>query len=855
MPIDFSKFKKKEEVSRETHPIKLYDSLTRSGGLNDLWRGQYLALEQWHNTRDKENLVVGLNTGGGKTVIGLLQGQALVNETNGRVLYLCGSIQLIKQTEDAAKSLGLEVATYYNRQFKNEREFNMGKVLCITTYQALFNGLSRLAKDEIAGLIFDDSHVASHIIRDHYTIRLSEQNFPETYSTLINSLKHYYEETHSSQLFNQVVKHKNDPTVLFVPMFIWQNVYKKVTDVMVDEGVPRGSSTRYAWEYLRDSLDLCAVFLTSHTIEITPFLPPVHQLKFMGENTKRIFLSATVQDNTDFIRSFGFEPGEIISPKTRAGESERLIVTPYVNKQISGDLFEHVIDYSKTNKVLVISSSERRARRWRQYEMAFSNDDFAQKVNEFKTANSGLLVAPARFEGMDFPNDTCRTLVIDGLPSGTGLLEKLMWNSLGEVETLQGTIASRTVQSLGRISRGNDDYGIVYLFGNDLADWITRKYNRDRLPRYISAQLDLGERIIEDLNSIEELKELEKSILSRNPGWSELHQEEVKNSSVTSETEPVVVNNKNKETEIIPLTEIDFIKDLWNRDYLKAARKLEGNLDGLFENDKGLATWHSHWIGFCYQRSGSEITAKKYYNRAAKSFRVLGVLPEETQSIVVSPLIPDNDTQAARIINVLSERGEINYGSFSQMDGRLSALSQAQSSSSNVYEEALRWLGKYLGFQSSRPDKESGIGRGPDNFWLSSEVAIMIESKSDKGGVAPYSKREVGQSHNHLEWINEDYPDINVSWKLMIAGPDVEAAPAASPSSEMQVWLPEEILSLTVRISQLVRDTWKESTPATLYSELERNLIEAELTHVDILNSLPDRPIRKNSEIVQNENE
>src|SRR5690625_3104513 len=852
MSIDFGRFKRREELPREIHPIKLYDSLTRSGGLNDLWRGQYLALEHWNEIRDKEDIVVGLNTGGGKTVIGLLQGQALVNETNGRVFYLCGSIQLIKQTEDAAKSLGLEVATYYNRQFKNEREFNMGKVLCITTYQALFNGLSRLAKDDIAGLIFDDSHIASHIIRDHYTLRLSENEFPETYSTLISAIKPYYDEVYSSQLFNQVVMHKNDPTVLFIPMFVWQDVFEKVTDVMVGEGVPRGNSTVYAWGYLRDSLDLCAVFLTSHTIEFTPFVPPVHQLNFMRKNTKKIFLSATFEGNTDFVRSFSFLPGERISPATRAGESERLIITPYVNSNISDDLFDHVINYSKNNKVLVISSSERRAQRWRQYEIPFSTNDFTLKVNEFKNADSGLLVAPARFEGMDFPNDTCRTLVIDGLPAGTGLYEKMMWNNLGEVKFLQGTIASRVIQSLGRISRGNDDYGIVYLFGNDLANWITQKSNSDRLPRYISAQLDLGERITEGLSSIEELKDLERAILERNPEWSELHQEEVKDASITSEENSITENNE-KENAKVPLSEISFLKHLWDRDYMKAARKFEKGLDELFENDKGLAAWHSHWISFCYQKLGEESTANKYFNRAAKSFRLLGVLPEERETIVDSALIPNNETQAARILKVLGERGEINYGSFSQMDDRFSALLQSQNISSNMYEEALRWLGLYLGFQSSRPDKESGIGRGPDNFWLSSEVAIMIESKSDKGGVAPYSKKEVGQSHNHLEWINEEYPNHNLNWKLMIAGPDVEAAPAASPTAEMKVWLPEEILSLSVRIRQVVRDTWKESTPATLYGELERNLEEAKLNHVDILNSLPDRPIRKNDQIVQNE--
>jgi hemoglobin-like flavoprotein len=849
MPIDFNKFKKKEESLHETHPIKIYDGLTRSGGLNDLWRGQYLALEKWQELRNKPNLVVGLNTGGGKTVIGLLQGQALVNETQGRVFYLCGSIQLIKQTADAAKSLGLKVATYYNRKFENEREFNMGKVLCITTYQALFNGFSRFAKDEISGLIFDDSHVASHIIRDHYTLHLSEDDFPETYSTLINTVKKYFEDIHSSQLFEQVVNHKNDPTVLFIPMFVWEEAYKKITQVMVEEGVPTGSSTKYAWEYLRDHLDLCSVFLTSYSIEITPFLPPVHLSKFMGENTKKIFLSATVQDNIDSIRSFGFLPGERIAPKTRAGESERLIVTPYVNKELSEKLFEHVIDYSKTNKVLVISSSERRARRWRQHELTFSSEDFAQRVYEFKSANSGLLVAPARFEGMDFPNDTCRTLVIDGLPSGTGHLEKLMWNSLGEVKSLQGTIASRVVQSLGRISRGNDDYGIVYLFGNDLADWITRKPNRDRLPRYICAQLELGERMSESLTSIEELEELEKSVLERNPGWSELHQEEVKNASVTSEQDSSESETEKEEKVQLPIAETHFIKHLWNRDYVKAARKLEQHLDLLFKDDKGLAAWHSHWIGYCYLKAGDEVTANIYLKRAAKSFRVLGVIPEERERVVASPLIPDNESQSARILKVLSERGEINYGSFSQMDDRLSALSQAKIVSSNVYEESIKWLGRYLGFQSTRPDQESGIGRGPDNFWLSSEVGIMIESKSDKGGVAPYSKKEVGQTHNHLEWIKEEYPDIHVNWKLMIAGPDVEAAHAASPSKEMNVWLPEEVHSISERIRQLIRDTWKESTPATIYSELEKNLKEAELTHMDILNSLPERPIRKSSHL------
>ncbi|OHX41425.1 MULTISPECIES: helicase C-terminal domain-containing protein [Cytobacillus] len=848
MPIDFNKFKKKDALPKEVDPIKIYDGLARSGGLNDLWRGQYLALEEWQDNRDEKEVTISLNTGGGKTVIGLLQGQSIVNETLGKVFYLCGSIQLIKQTEEFASSMPLKVATYYNRNLEREAEFNKGEVLCLTTYQAMFNGLSRFAREPILGLIFDDAHVASHIIRDHFTLRITDVEFANSYSTLVNSVKSYYDQIHSGQLFDQVVNQKNDPAILFIPTFIWEEINVKVTDVLLSEGVAENKSTKYAWEHLRDNLDLCAVFLTSRSIEITPFLAPVHLLKFMQHSTKKIFLSATVQDEPDFIRSFGFRSGKKIEPKTRAGESERLIVTPYVKKEISEYLFQHIIQLSKSRKILIIPNSERRARRWREHESRFSSKDFSEKVNEFKSSSTGLLVAPARFEGMDFPNDTCRSLVIDGLPSGTGLLEKFQWNSLGEVRALQGTIASRVVQSMGRISRGNDDYGIVYLLGNDLADWITRKLNRERLPSYIRAQLELGERITEELTSIEELQQFEQAVLEREDGWSDLHQEEIKNALIEKISDESESKSKEEKFDIeVAISERSFIRHFWNREYAKAAKALETNLDKLFEEDKGLAAWHSHWIGYSYLKYGNQDIAYKYFNRSAKSFKALGLIPDHNEKQVVSTIIPDEETQAGRIIKFLSTRGEINYGTFSQLDDRLAPFFNAARVSSNSYEEALRWLGLYLGFQSSRPDSESGIGRGPDVFWLSPEVAIMIESKEEKSGKTPYSKKEVGQSFNHLEWINEEFLDHKFSWELVIVGPDIEAAPAASPSEEMKILLPEEVISLANRIRQLLFDTWKKSTPSTFYSELEKNLAEGELKHMDILNLIPQRPIRKSN--------
>ncbi|MBN2982304.1 DEAD/DEAH box helicase family protein [Cohnella algarum] len=123
MSFDFSQFFNKTTGPREQHPIKIYDNLPK-GKVNDLWRGQYLALEEIHHVLDqgKKHVVVILNTGGGKTVIGLLEGQSITNRSLDRVFYLCGSNQLIVQTAQAAERLGLSVATYFNRNMCNRQD-------------------------------------------------------------------------------------------------------------------------------------------------------------------------------------------------------------------------------------------------------------------------------------------------------------------------------------------------------------------------------------------------------------------------------------------------------------------------------------------------------------------------------------------------------------------------------------------------------------------------------------------------------------------------------------------------------------------------------------------------------------
>ena len=106
MPIDFSRISKPKDSKRIVEPIELFQSLRVSDpAINDMWLAQGDALRKWHDNRTQSDTAIVLNTGAGKTLVGLLAAQSLVNETRGHIAYACSSIQLVEQT--AAKAAGM----------------------------------------------------------------------------------------------------------------------------------------------------------------------------------------------------------------------------------------------------------------------------------------------------------------------------------------------------------------------------------------------------------------------------------------------------------------------------------------------------------------------------------------------------------------------------------------------------------------------------------------------------------------------------------------------------------------------------------------------------------------------------
>ena len=286
-------------------------------GINDLWLAQGDALREWHENRRERDIGIVLNTGAGKTLVGLLAAQSLVNETKGRVLYACSSIQLVEQTAEKATGYGLKVTTYFRRDYSNDL-FSRCLAPCVTTYQALFNGLSIFFRGEVAAVVFDDAHAAEHLLRDHFSVRISQTGNPNLYSEILSQFEDYFRNTGKSVTLRETWEGRS-AQVLLVPPFEVRNQHQELISRLLEGGVQEYMDTKFAWEHVKDHVDQCCVLISATDVTLTPPFVPTLTLPYFSDAVRRVYLSATLSAPDAFTRTFGKAPGRVVAPGDYGG--------------------------------------------------------------------------------------------------------------------------------------------------------------------------------------------------------------------------------------------------------------------------------------------------------------------------------------------------------------------------------------------------------------------------------------------------------------------------------------------------------------------------------------------------------
>lgn len=783
--MDFSQLKRPPRNSKPLDPIAIFERRpSRPDTPNDLWRGQTEALTEWHKNRAKSDVLIALNTGAGKTIVGLLIAQSLVNEGIENVTYLCSTNDLVLQTQREAPKLGIDCTLRIYSNFDNNL-FETGKSFCITNYASLFNGLSVLQRSYFPGaVIFDDAHVAERMIRDSFTLKITR----EKHSVLFQEIKFLFE-NHFRELgkygsFEEIINNPSQFLIMATPTAVREHC-ERLYNLLIAYGAREDSNLKYAFKYLKDNLGHCSVIFAHESIEIAPPFLPIFSLPIFSRNIRRIYLSATLNYKSDIARAFGQIPEVCIEPKNDAGNGERLVLfaDELPSKKINDTLIQSL---SLTHKVLIAVPSYPQAQKWIKVGTPPSQENFSAKLEEFRDALSGTFILVSRVDGIDLPHDTCRVMVLDGLPTGASLLEQYQWNILDMSNFRAAKVSNQIIQLFGRINRGRNDYGVFIINGKTLSNWLRTDRKLALLPELLRKQIKLGLCLHDQQKSLDDSKFVDviNQVLSREQGWIDFYGDSITNMEVDDEAFQRTQKIEESITKAA-VAEVRFMSEIWERNYTIARQTLEEVIEDTARADTKLAGWHNFWIGMCLEFEQDYESAQDEYSRAYKRLGNQIIIPKliNNNQRITSEIELSTDFER-QIYNLVGKSSQQSYQKASDRLRQSVAALDNLAASAFQHEEALRSLGEYLGFNSTRPDND--FGTGPDVLWINeiTQECLPFELKTGKKSDPIYYKKDIQEGHDHISWIQTNYENYHFLG-LIYVGPQGKRHQAGNPSSDM----------------------------------------------------------------------
>jgi replicative superfamily II helicase len=775
--VDFKKLREAKAKPKPINPRDIFNALPKPPGINDLYASQAEVLDAWFPRREDKDVVVKLHTGGGKTLVALLMAQSVMNETGEPVLYLAPTNQLVEQVLAKSKEYGIP-ALPYTRGQPLPAEFHDGKAVLVGAYETLFNGRSKFGVRgsgqevvRVGAIVLDDAHVALSSVREAFSLDISAKDHKEVYTELADRFRPAFKEIGRNGSFADIVNGK-EFGVIEVPSWAWHRKLDEVQQYLsgkVDDIDP------FVWPFLRDNLGVCHCLFSKSGVSITPIFPPVDMLPTFDDAKRRIYMSATIADDSEIVRTFGALPdavGKPITSTSLAGVGERMILVPGLMKLSDPivPLVKGLATWLAEHKqgVAILTPSGAAAKQWAdiadypEKTAAVSAKVAAMQAGEIY----GPLVLANRYDGIDLAGSACRFLVMDNLPQGTSNYDVFRMNVVADA-AVNSLLAQRIEQGIGRGTRGGADFCVIMLIGTKLVGWIGRKKNLDFLTASTRVQLKLGQEVSEAVATSKEVGDTILKCLRRDPDWVGYHASELADAAHAAPVDMLALKVAAVERRAFRLQRLG--------QYEKALAAIETLMgDVALKADAQRRAWLAalaariaHQMDDDAKGQTLQTTAYSVNNNHSPPRKRPAYVPR-----------PAPGKQSAAIVKRLTEYDR-RAAMLADFDEAVSDL--VPEASATRYEEALAHLGAYLGFDAERPEKVHGVG--PDVLWRTDAAFdFVIEAKSEKDEDNPLYKKDHAQLLEAEHWFKQAYPGreaVRVS-ALPEAVADEKATPVGS---------------------------------------------------------------------------
>lgn len=735
-------------TSDVTEPAALFDALpNKTAGYGYARAVQKTVWDTWSERRGDRDLVIKTNTGGGKTIAGLVILQCCLNEGLGPAMYVAPEPDLAARVAEEASNLGISVVD----DDPESPAFLSGRAILVTTLQKVVNGQTRYGMIGgrtpviVRSLVIDDAHAA--LVRTHESTRLTIPKSHEAYVKLLELFENDLGAQNKKALLDII---DDDHTAtLRVPFWAWE---AKKDNVLTLLHPYRGDSVfKWAWPAVSDILPQCEAVITTDAVEIVPLCPPIEKFPSFHEAERRIYLTATLADDSVLVTHFDADPASIanpIVPDSAADLGDRLFIAPQeLNPQIShDDVREAVARIAKTHNAVVLVPSKAKAKLWEDVSTltVSTSSDVEGAVERLKTGHVGVVVIINRYDGIDLPDEACRLLVIDALPFAFNGAERREAVALRDSDAMVTRQLQRFEQGAGRAVRSRDDRCVVLVLDKRLVALISRVDVADRLSPATRAQLELSRKFSGELEgtgiTMSELVPIMEQVIQNDRGFREASRSALVGVGYGPPYLSATADHLRKayNASIIGRTQVA-------SEHASAA--VDAALDA---SDMALAGWLGETLATYLQpvdgvRAQGALATASERNRAVLR-PIAGVEYKKVKA---------SGAQAQECSNYLASR----YKSGSELVLGVEALLDDitwEKERWNETEEALCELGLHLGFIAQRPEQDFLVGS--DVMWvLAHGVHAVIEAKT--GATSPTIwKSDINQLAGSVNWCESTYP-------------------------------------------------------------------------------------------------
>src|SRR5690606_34183746 len=177
----------------------------------------------------------------------------------------------------------------------------------------------------VGAVILDDAHVAFSVVRESFTLEVTADD-GERYEALTSLFRKAFRDIDRLGTFDDTVEGSNGG-VIEVPYWAWH----EQLDAVREQLRTSAETHAFVWPLLRDNLHLCHALISKGSFTITPVLPLVNVFPTFSEAPRRIYMSATIADDSEIVRTFDANPlsvGTALTSRSLAGVSERMLLIP-----------------------------------------------------------------------------------------------------------------------------------------------------------------------------------------------------------------------------------------------------------------------------------------------------------------------------------------------------------------------------------------------------------------------------------------------------------------------------------------------------------------------------------------------